>query len=123
MIKDKYTGKFTKGIRYYHRHRVESLKYQRNHLEQCSRNACLSLHKLRMKAMETLGNKCIRCGESDYRCLQFDHINGNGTKEHLLNSRSKFLHSILNGRSDIQLLCANCNWKKKYEKKEDTHKC
>jgi len=36
---------------------------------------------IRKLALETLGGKCIKCGFSDSRALQVDHINGGGKKE------------------------------------------
>lgn len=77
--------------------------------------------KLRREILMLLGNKCVRCGESDWRCLQIDHVNGGGQKEHKEIQTSGILYKIRNdpeSRKDYQLLCANCNWKKRYELKE-----
>lgn len=105
------------------RYRLEDKEYYERHKVQRIKDMTISRNNFRLKAIELLGNKCINCGESDWRCLQFDHINGGGTKEHSKICRSKFLHNIINGtRRDIQLLCANCNWKKKYENRESNWK-
>lgn len=80
--------------------------------------------KQRLELIKLLGGKCIWCGESDWRCLQIDHVHGGGRKE-----RKKFkgsttsyysfvIKQIKAGSKDYQLLCANCNWKKKYENEE-----
>ena len=77
----------------------------------------------REKVLRVLGSKCARCGESDPRCLQIDHINGNGEKDRGSKRGARYhkrvYWSILRGSKDYQLLCANCNWKKKYDKQEN----
>lgn len=83
--------------------------------------------KVRMKVLELLGGKCIRCGESDWRCLQIDHVKGDGhsyrsMRQHLDTSSVHLYHKIIkeiqSGSKDYQCLCANCNWRKKYENNE-----
>jgi len=76
----------------------------------------------REQLFDLLGRKCVRCGfDKDIRALQFDHINGGGGKE-----RQKYgggfcryyaKRPIL-AITKLQILCANCNWIKRYEKKE-----
>jgi hypothetical protein len=67
--------------------------------------------------------KCKKCGFSDMRALQLDHINGNGKKETQLLKRSGngfYSYLINNNYPDgYQILCANCNWIKKYENNEN----
>jgi hypothetical protein len=80
-------------------------------------------HKKRGELYTLLGGKCAHCGFSDIRVLQIDHVNGGGQKE-----RKSFscyylflchvLEKVKNGSKDYQLLCANCNWIKRWEKKE-----
>ena len=77
----------------------------------------------RMAALETLGKVCVKCGFSDIRALQIDHMNGGGQKEiKRLGSRTKLyklvIQSVLNKENKYQLLCANCNWIKRYENNE-----
>lgn len=94
-------------------------RYCLRHPERVRENQMKCHHLLRMKAIEYLGGKCVNCGESDWRCLQFDHINGGGNREKITGKYSEVFRDILSGkRPDIQLLCANCNWKKRYENKE-----
>jgi hypothetical protein len=67
------------------------------------------LKKLRFKALELYGNKCVSCGESQNEFLAFDHINsvGYGYRR----SDSTFYLSILKEKDEsVQLLCHNCNW-------------
>lgn len=74
---------------------------------------------LRKQVIEFLGGKCCKCGYSDWRALQVDHINGGGTQLNKQVSWSKRYRLILSGGStEIQLLCANCNWIKRHENKE-----
>jgi hypothetical protein len=67
--------------------------------------------KLRAEVIDLLGGKCVRCGFSDARALQLDHINGGGSKEN--GFRRKVWRSYLKDpcklREVFQLLCANCN--------------
>ena len=70
----------------------------------------------RSLAIENYGNVCSRCGYTDVRALQFNHLNGGGRKE---NRRSySFIRALATGpkRDDINLLCANCNCLYDYER-------
>ena len=81
-------------------------------------------HKSRNAVIEFLGGKCIQCGFSDKRALQIDHINGGGSKERKEKGFNAEFHkhvlkSLMNGENKYQLLCANCNWIKRFENKEN----
>jgi len=70
-----------------------------------------------------LSNKCIKCGFSDPRALQFDHIHGGGGKERKLrrsyDTMLKFYRDRPHyARQRLQVLCANCNQVKKFENNE-----
>lgn len=71
-----------------------------------------------------LGDKCAHCGNTDHRVLQIDHKNGDGAKERRKTGRGYSYYKYLTNLSDeellanYQLLCANCNWIKRYEEKE-----
>ncbi len=77
----------------------------------------------RLIAIGKLGGKCKRCGNNDYRVLQIDHINGGGSKERLAigyKGNYSTLREVINGKTKkYQLLCANCNWIKRYENNEN----
>ena len=68
------------------------------------------------------GTKCKICNFSDYRALQVDHLNGGGRKElrenKSIRSVKLYMKHILNNPDRYQILCANCNWIKRYENQE-----
>lgn len=81
-------------------------------------------HTPRKEIIKLLGGKCTRCGFSDFRVLQIDHVKGGGNKERkkIESTRTYYpyvLEKIKNGSLDYQVLCANCNWIKKFENKEN----
>lgn len=68
------------------------------------------------------GAKCVRCGFSDKRALQFDHKQGGGNSK-INNEERKDHHRYLKyikapelARKTFQVLCANCNSIKRHEK-------
>jgi len=75
--------------------------------------------RLRRKAIAKLGRKCRRCGFSDERALQFDHIESDGHEDRKKTTAAARYRGIITGTLKcFQLLCANCNWIKKYENNE-----
>ena len=77
------------------------------------------------KLMTLLGGAiCKRCGFSDIRALQFDHIHGTGKQDKTRFKRQldKFMNYYIDrpvkARQTLQVLCANCNWIKRSENKE-----
>jgi len=96
------------------------LRNRKKRLQDCNNK----YREKRKLILEKLGNKCIKCGFSDYRALQIDHIHGNGSKETRKIGINGLYRKILSmNRDDIkkeyQLLCANCNWIKRYKRKEE----
>lgn len=81
---------------------------------------------VRDRILSFYGNKCGHCGFFDVRALQIDHVNSDGNKErgtgkkNLAAGNIKYLHKVLKEPERYQLLCANCNWIKRSEKKEFT---
>ena len=79
----------------------------------------------KISALKALGGVCVVCGWSDSRALQIDHINGDGNQERRDRGRSSFsptqyqrIVTDKQYRSQFQLLCANHNWVKRFEKEE-----
>lgn len=89
-----------------------------------------SLIKAKNLLFELLGHKCSNPfnknhGDflTDPRCLQIDHVHGNGVQERKKRKHSSgyyrgILKEVRAGSKDYQLLCANCNWIKRVENKE-----
>jgi len=87
----------------------------------------------RKAIFSVLGGKCVNpfnlphpdwC--NDKRCLQIDHVNGNGPKDRkkykekygMFAYYTYILNKIKDGSKEYQLLCANCNWIKRFVQKE-----
>lgn len=82
--------------------------------------------KARKELLDLLGSKCVKCGLSDWRALQIDHIDGKGWQERNLicggnpaTYRRAILESIEKGIKKYQVLCASCNQIKRYENDEN----
>ena len=76
--------------------------------------------KLKKQVMDKLGSVCVRCGFTDIRALQVDHISGGGVHEYRNNPSGPrgIYRKILSDSTGYQLLCANCNWIKREENHE-----
>lgn len=74
--------------------------------------------RFRTRILEFFGTRCSVCGFDDFRALQVDHVNGGGSKEWKGKSYGKRLAMIKANPQNYQLLCANHNWIKKYERGE-----
>ncbi len=72
----------------------------------------------RQQVFALLGNECTRCGFSDVRALQIDHVHGNGRADRGNVSPSKYYQKILAHPETFQILCANCNVIKRMENGE-----
>ena len=80
----------------------------------------LNKPQVRIATLMLLGGKCSTCGENDHRCLQIDHVNGGGCYDRLDGNKSWSIAHIWYGGliEKYQVLCANCNWKKRYDNSE-----
>jgi len=69
------------------------------------------------------GYHCVRCGNTDERVLQIDHIFGNGKEMPLTKSGiiDYYLENPGIASDELQILCANCNWIKRAENREVRH--
>ena len=111
--------------KYYLTHKIKinatNKKWREENAERHNYLNKIRLQKLRLEVIAFMGGNCIKCGFEDKRALQIDHIKGGGTKEKKNSNRNRELYykEILQGkRSDLQLLCANCNWIKMHENGE-----
>lgn len=79
------------------------------------------MDRLRERVLQKLGGVCRKCGFSDHRALQIDHVYNDGFKQRdargkLLVGRALFLKEVLlDTQGRFQLLCANHNMIKEYE--------
>jgi len=68
------------------------------------------LKKNRVRAIEFLGGVCECCGENNQKFLTFDHLNNDGRADRSDSAKRKMLRDILSeARTDIRILCFNCN--------------
>ncbi len=73
---------------------------------------------------EKFGRKCNRCGFNDTRALQIDHVNGGGKnerKEFKCKMHAYYKKVLDDKNGEYQLLCANCNWIKRFTSNEIYH--
>lgn len=70
------------------------------------------------KAIKKLGNQCAKCGFDKIGALQIDHVNGGGCQFRKTSNLSKTCRLVLKEEGNYQVLCANCNWIKRYTNNE-----
>ena len=78
--------------------------------------------ELRLELLEAVGGLvCKKCGFDDWRALQVDHVSGNGAEERKTQSQNylAMIKQVREVPKKYQVLCANCNWIKKYENNEN----
>jgi hypothetical protein len=92
--------------------------YNKIYRNTINKKAIINYSKLRKKVLNLLGNKCKYCGNSDYRCIQIDHKKGNGVREVHNFGNAGIYRKILKNSHNYQLLCANCNWIKRFKNNE-----
>lgn len=77
---------------------------------------------IKARCFALYGSKCYRCGFSDERALQIEHIIAYVFKPTRNRGSIALYLDILSGRErkeDFQLSCANCNWIKRAENDEN----
>lgn len=102
-------NKKTNDSRRENRVRLREMENKRNQLK-------------RLKILWILGGVCSKCGFSDDRALQIDHVKGNGNEErrirNLVHNYGSWMRVLAERKNDYQILCANCNWIKRADMKE-----
>lgn len=74
--------------------------------------------KMRNAVLDKFGRICKHCGFSDVRALQVDHVFGDGFIDRKLYSGPNYKRVIEDVDGKYQLLCANCNWIKRFDNSE-----
>jgi len=73
--------------------------------------------KRKFMVMEKYGGTCIACGCSELAILTIDHINDDGAidRRRVKATKQRFYSFLMRNprRSDLQVLCHNCQWKKR----------
>ena len=130
--RDYYSKNKRKILDYHKKHRLKNLdkykayekKFRILHKERLSIEMRKYQNKKRLEILEFIGNtKCKKCGFDDWRALQIDHVNGNGKQESkIMKQYYAYFRHIKENIQNYQILCANCNWIKRYENKEHYQK-
>ena len=110
----------------YHKSEARKLaqkRYRAKHREKVRAYDNKVYQKYRTKVLVLLGGKCKKCGFKNSRALQVDHVNGGGVREaKIIHSSRRYVKAIMESiekkENKYQLLCANCNWIKRYENNE-----
>lgn len=107
---------------------TEYLTFKSDETKLAKHNECgkTNYRILRDSIFDIIGNQCAKCGFSDIRVLQVDHIHGNGN-QHRKTSANHYqnMKSILNDPGILQkfqCLCANCNMIKRAENNENARR-
>jgi hypothetical protein len=100
-------------------HVADVRRWQKRNPEKTKKWKDEGRRRARQRMLKDLGGRCLRCGFTDTRALQIDHVNGNGRKDRKLgNSSYSYFRRIRLNPSEYQILCANCNWIKRFENNE-----
>ena len=93
-------------------------RYRQLHPERVK--ACVKKYRdgQRQLILRFLGGKCVKCSNSDWRVLQVDHLNGGGNRHRREAGCRQVWKDAMENPQNYQLLCANCNWIKRYEENE-----
>jgi hypothetical protein len=81
---------------------------------------------VRMAALARLGGQCVACGNRDYRVLEINHINGEGSFRGRGRPKVMYLQylEVLKGNTPgLEVRCANCNVLHEYERGNRVERC
>jgi len=122
----KYDDPNEKFAVYRDKHKEKIRSKARRHYHRWAQKYHAQRQVRRKEMIDILGGHCVKCGIDDIRVLQIDHINGGGIKEIRHHSQEwlykRVIKSFQKGENKYQLLCANCNWIKKWEKNEHPYR-
>lgn len=97
--------------RRYQRRYYEANKVTYRATSEISKRRRREVAMIRLKSILS-DSGCVDCGETDFRCLQFDHVRGVKVKEvsRLLWDGVKW-DTIEKEIAKCEVRCANCHWK------------
>src|SRR5271157_4917708 len=103
--REKNREKLRESYRLHYARNAETLREKKQKYKEANREKVLASDRksgkkfrdqLRQDVILIFGGKCIRCGFTDWRALQVDHINGGGTRERKsLRNHQAFCESLL----------------------------
>ena len=94
------------------RQRLKNLEWRKQNPERSRELHRKTRERIRLAVLNALGGKCVRCGITDPRVLQINHLNGDGRKDKhngFLNTNRIYKGITTGERKDLNVLCANCN--------------
>lgn len=103
---------------YRERARLSAARWRRDHPTQARERGCETqkrrIAELSRQVRASLGDCCARCPVADPRVLHIDHKNDDGAiQRKAFASRESFLNFVLAKPGEFQLLCPNCNHRKR----------
>ncbi|OHA07273.1 MAG: hypothetical protein A2934_03205 [Candidatus Sungbacteria bacterium RIFCSPLOWO2_01_FULL_47_10] len=113
-------------MRIFESHRKEYFdKYWQSNKHGIMKQRVARRTETRREIIKFFGEKCGVCGFNNVKALQIDHKIGGGTKEmkqmkgeYFFRIYKKMLLDPKEFSKKYQLLCANCNWLKRYKNNE-----
>lgn len=95
----------------------------RKYLKKYHKKVQQKVQYIRMQIFERYGKVCKKCGFSDIRALQIDHVLGDGNIERsktkwAFGTATYYRKVLADKTGKYQILCANCNCIKRIENNE-----
>lgn len=106
-----YAARNKEKMRRLHRESYERRRQDPEYLKTHSAAERAKWQIIRRAVVNRYGGMCRCCGESRYEFLHIDHKESNGSVERAEKGRTRIFYELRDGplRSDIQVLCSNCN--------------
>lgn len=105
--------------------RAKARLFYQNNKERLRAERVAMYEQLKTTTFDNLGGKCARCGFNDYRALQVDHVKRAQHPHNYFRRSGRGLYHLVRqsgyDKTLYQLLCANCNWIKRFELGEHNH--
>lgn len=102
------------------RRREDTRNWQKNNATWRRSYVNKKYKEMKKEIIQAYGGQCATCGFDDPRALCIDHVEGGGIQERKKTTPASFLRKIIknNFPPEYQVLCANCNQIKAFEKAE-----